>query len=398
MLPQQTLRNESIDIIGMGEGEELIAELAEVIATNGLKPAALERILGIGFRDNGIIRLTPPRPFITDLDRYPPAWDLLPFERYIYGKKYFYSEFGSKLPGDRIGAIITSRGCPWRCGYCYNQFVNKRTFRAHSARRAIADVEYLKKTYGISAVIFEDDDFFANPKRSLEIIGEINLPWSSSIRANYLARWGDEFARELSAHGCTELRIGAESGTPRILELAQKDITREDILRAVELCRKSGIRALLAFMIGFPGESWSEMLETFDLMDNLEQSGDDTVVVNGPAVYFPWPGTALFDRAVELGFRPPQQLREWAVGWGRKNIPAYVPKKAKYAVFYRILALRKNLNALRFPFLARLFQYLARVRWEKRFFGFPIDYYLSHLAIKTIRFLRMNRIVRIIFD
>ncbi len=80
------------------------------------------------------------------------------------------------LPGDRIASIITSRGCPWRCGYCYNQFVNKRSFRAHSVQRVVQDIENLERNHRATAVVFEGNCFFADKKRALDILRQITSP------------------------------------------------------------------------------------------------------------------------------------------------------------------------------------------------------------------------------
>ena len=381
MLPAQTLKETPIDIAAIGEGELTAVEIAGALADKGLDPKNLKNIPGIAFRENGQITVNPTKPFISDLDAYAPAWHHLDRGRYIYKSKYFYGRMAPIPPGQSIAAVTTSRGCPWRCGYCYNQFVNKRTFRAHSADRIVAEVEALKKDFGVSAVIFEDDDFFANKKRALEVVRRIGIPWSSSIRANYIARWGEDFIKEISENSCVEIRIGAESGSPRVLEIMQKDITVEDILRSAELCQEYGIHHLTNFMIGIPGESWEDMLLTFDLMDRLEKEGH---FVNGPSVYLPWPGTPLYDIAVERGFRPPEEMTAWAVQWGKDQPRTpFLKSHLRLVNHYRTLALRDRGRAQRFPAVGKMLKALARKRWEKRFFKWPLDYSVPAVALKT---------------
>ena len=144
MLPQQTLQESVIDYVILNEGEETLVELTNTLKLGTPSPADLASIRNLAYRDGGQIHVTEPRPFIADLDPYFPAWHLLPIERYFYTEKFFLSDFGSHLPGDKIAPFLTSRGCPWRCGYCYNQFVNKRKFRAHSARKVIEEIRRLK--------------------------------------------------------------------------------------------------------------------------------------------------------------------------------------------------------------------------------------------------------------
>jgi radical SAM superfamily enzyme YgiQ (UPF0313 family) len=397
MLPEQTLRNRNIDFVVLGEGEETLAELANALAGGGFGAGAWKSIQGLGYKEDGRIRINPPRPFISELDRYGPAWHHLDRERYIYRDRFFYSLIGSRVPGDRIASLITSRGCPWRCGYCYNQFVNKSSFRAHSVQRVVQDIESLEKKHRATAVVFEDDCFFADKKRALAILRNVHIPWSSSIRANYLAQWGEPFIQELASDNCFELRVGAESGSQRILDIMNKGIQVKDIYRSAELCLKHNLNLLLGFMIGIPGESWEDMLQTFKLMDDLEKMG--VTVASGPALFFPYPGTPLYDRAVEKGFVPPGRLEDWAAQWGPKQpaIP-YVDKRTRYVGYYRTLALRRDLGGLKFPLFARILKSMARKRWEKRAFRFPVDYHLPRFILKSCQALRLKNLARAIYD
>jgi len=392
MLPMDILRSGWVDIVAVGEGEETVVDLARHLAEKGPTAAGLAAIRGIAYKDNGRLAINPRRPFIADLDFYPPAWDHVDVKRYFFSERSFYSEMGSRFPAGKIGTVMTSRGCPSRCGYCYNQFSNKRTFRAHSVRHVLAEIGWLKRDHLISGLIFLDDNFFSDPKRALEIVRNLGLPWSASFRANYASLWGEGFLRTLRESGCLELRIGAESGSQRILDLMQKDIRVEDIQRAAELCRKVGIRALFNFMIGLPGETWAEMSETFSLMDELDKMGDN-VVANGPPVYLPWPGTPLFDLAVEHGFRRPERLEDWAVNLGaRQPSTPYVDRRAKFVNHFRILAYRKEIGKSPFHGPVRFLSFLARKRWEKRAFRFPLDYHIPRCFFRLLRMLGMRKI------
>jgi len=396
MLPEQTLENENIDIIVRGEGEVTVVELAKILSERGCNPYDLKNIKGIGYKKNGKIKVNPLRPFIKDLDNYSPAWHHIDIEKYFYKGKFFYSEFGSKLPGDKIAAVLTSRGCPWRCAFCYNQFVNNRNFRAHSAQKIVRDIKSLEENHEISALVFEDDNFFTDKNRALEIIKNIHTPFSTSIRANYIAQWGEEFVQELSKQNCIELRIGAESGSQRVLDIMQKDITVDDIYKTVRICKKFDINPITNFMVGVPGESESDVMKTFDLMDELEISGN---IVNGPSFYFPYPGTPLFDTAVKKGFSPPKKIEDWGVQWGpsQPSTP-FVDQKIKFAGYYRILAFRKEKSHLKFPFFVNFLKLIAKKRWEKRFFAVRLDYYIPKFILNVLKTLKLKNIARMIYD
>ncbi len=342
MLPEQTLKEEAIDLAVCGEGEETIVRLADLIAAGNGLAGELEKIPGVAFRDGGRVRVNPPAPYIRDLDAFAPAWHLLDGERYMAIGKSIYTAMGSRMSDLKIATIMTSRGCPWRCGYCYNQFVNKRTFRVHSIAFVNEYVGRLKKEHGVTGIVFADDCFFTDRRRALAILGAMGLPWTSSIRADTLARGGDDFARELKELGCCELRIGAESGSEGTLDIMSKDIRREHIIRSAELCRKHGIHVGMGFMIGIPGESWREMQKTFDIIDELEKM--DVAVVPGPSCYFPYPGTPLFAEAVRLGYTPPASIQDWVrSSWGADQaFPPYIDRRARYVGYYRSLAMRRD--------------------------------------------------------
>ncbi len=397
MLPEQTLQEESIDMAVRGEGEETIVRLADLIASGGNDPETLAAIPGLAYRNGVRIRINAMPPFIQDLDAYSPAWHLLENERYLSEGKYIYTALGSKLSGLKVATVMTSRGCPGRCGYCYNQFINKQTFRAHSVGFVVEHVRRLKTDHGVTGIIFEDDCLFTDRQRALAILRQLDVPWSSSIRADYLARWGDDFARALKELGCAEIRIGAESGSQETLDLMHKDIRREHIFRSVELCRKHDINVMMGFMIGVPGERWSEMRKTFDIIDEMEKM--NVTVAAGPAFYFPYPGTPMFDEAVKGGFRPPASIQDWAIPWGPSQpLPRYTDPRARYAGYYRSMAMRQVAGSLRFPLLFKILQRLAGWRWQHRFFSIPLDYLIPRFFLRNLRKLRFKRMLASIYD
>lgn len=381
ILPEHTLLNEFVDIIVLGEGERTIVELAKVIREYGMNPQKLAGVAGIGFKDGKQPILIPPRPFIENLDELYPAWHHLDINKYFYTENLFRAREKGKT---KAATVITSRGCPWRCSYCYNQKVNKRIFRAQSAERSIRDILELKDRFNINGVLFEDDNFFTNKKRAMEIIQQIKMPWSSSIRASDLVEGGGDFVKALMENKCMELRIGAESGSQRILNLLNKDLTVEQIRESARLCERYEITAAYMFLVGFPGEEWSDICETLDLIDDLSRM-NHYVMVTHLGSYTPYPGTPLYDEAIKMGFEPPHST----IGWGnfvkagyRGYLPKYVNKKARSLTYYYHMVIRNDLDDLTLSLPAKLIQRLARLRWKHRFFSFPIDHYVPVSCLK----------------
>jgi anaerobic magnesium-protoporphyrin IX monomethyl ester cyclase len=392
VLPEETLLNDFIDLVVIGEGEATIVELANVLHQKGLQADELEKVAGVAFKRNGQAVVTEPRPFIRDLDGIYPAWHHLDVRRYFLSPDYFLSGLG----GERAVVLFTSRGCPWRCGFCYNQLANQRTFRAQSAERVLSEVHDLRERFDISAIVFEDDNFFSNRRRAIQVVRGLDVSWNSTIRVDEVVKGGEDLVRELSQNHCAELRIGVESGSPRILGLIDKDITLDQVRKTAKWCVKYGIVTNYMFMVGFPGETWSDIDQTLELMDELDGM-DDTVHVRGPFAYVPFPGTPLFDLAIKHGFQPPGSLAGWSRYFfmGRKpSLPAYADKRIASIHHYRELATRKDLDQLAFSLPARLLALAAKFRYERRFFNCPIDHVLPSFGVETLNRIGLSAILK----
>jgi radical SAM superfamily enzyme YgiQ (UPF0313 family) len=149
-------------------------------------------------------------------------------------------------------------------------------------------------------------------------------------------------------------------------------------------------------MVGFPGELWSDIMMTLQVMDSLEDQGG---VVNGPSLYLPYPGTPLFDSAVEKGFSPPHRMEDWGVQWGPKQpLTPFGDKRARFIGYYRTLAFRKNTSSLKFPLFAEVLKFLAQKRWKKRYFSLPLDYYIPRLAWSFLKTFGFKKIARALYD
>ncbi|MCK4326722.1 B12-binding domain-containing radical SAM protein, partial [bacterium] len=202
IFPYHVLKKKYVDYIVVGEGEYPISELLEYFLK---KEGKLEKIKNLGYKENGRIRLNPQRDFIC-LDKLPlPAWDMVDIEKYYQQK--FYSS--------RVITLNTSRGCPFRCTFCYNQAVNRGKWRGMSAEKIIEHIKFLRSRYGINGFQIYDDDFDANKNRLIEFCNfllkeEEKILWQHFSRVNY-AR-ADILRLEKEA-GCQLIEYGVESGS-----------------------------------------------------------------------------------------------------------------------------------------------------------------------------------------
>ena len=137
LLPKQTLENKYIDFVVVGEGEETLLELIKALETK----SPLKKIKGLGYKDNGKIFLSPQREFI-DLDKLPEIpYHLINIENYIEKKSFATGRIGRDM------AFYTSRGCPHRCGFCYNKEFNKQGWRGKSSEKVVGDMKKLIQDY-----------------------------------------------------------------------------------------------------------------------------------------------------------------------------------------------------------------------------------------------------------
>src|SRR5690349_4419237 len=122
-----------------GEGEDALVELADVL--DGRRAAA--DVAGLSWRDRGMVRHNPARPFVAELDRLAPPLSALDlFDPAWYGAAPIA---GGVLPP---AGILSSRGCPAACTFCSND-VTGRKFRYRSAASVAAEVALLRERFGL---------------------------------------------------------------------------------------------------------------------------------------------------------------------------------------------------------------------------------------------------------
>lgn len=289
VLPEQVLREEYVDFVIIGEGEHVFKELVEFLDA-GRKD--YEHISGLGFKKTGKTVVNERRTFIKNLDDLPfPAWDLIDVDLYV---RY-------EIP------MVTSRGCPHRCTFCYNQSLQQRHWRARSAGSIIKELEYIQSlsTARTKYLKFYDDNFVVNRKRLKEIFNLLPKHYDLFLEAriNYI---DEEFVEMCSEFSGCHIFIGLESGDQAMLDNMQKDITLEMINNAYYLLNKNKISTSASMMVGMPGETYSQILKTIRMAFRLKPTRYSF------CVYSPLPGTDWYDDCVKKGiFTPPASTEDW---------------------------------------------------------------------------------------
>lgn len=305
LLPEETLRHDAVDIVVIGEGEATLADLAETMRNHD----SPDGVCNIVYKRNGEIIHTRPAGHFLKMDNLRlPDYRLVDVEYYANQKRSYM--------GDRKRCLDlnTDRGCPNRCGFCYNLRYNSRRWRGMSAEKVLDVVAEMVNRYRIDAINFTSDNFFVNKERVRAIAAglierKLNLTWQADMRIDTFLYYDDALLSLIKRSGCAELTFGVESGSDKILQLICKDIRVEDVLMAHARALDFGFRVNYHFMIGFPDETAADIKATASLIYKLSKK--EGVTLFGPAIYTPYPGTPLFDKSVQLGFRPPKNLEEW---------------------------------------------------------------------------------------
>jgi len=300
LAPEVTLTEPSIDVCVRGEGEVTLVELIRALE----RRAPLDDVAGIAFRRDGQVVLTPDRSLLPADQWLEPRWDLVDVARYL------------PLYDGRPSLFYqASRGCPYRCSYCYNAPFNHQRFRHRPAEEVVASVTRLHQRYGFEDVYFVDDNFFVRLNWAEEVVRGIHglgLTWQvQGVDVASLLRMDGAYITRLGEVGCSRLTIGVETGSDRLRRQVGKQGSRQDVIEAIGRLRGTGIRVFTSFMVGFPQERRAEMQETVELALELLDRYD--FVRCSPVYCFtPYPGTASYEAAVAAGFQPPASLAAWS--------------------------------------------------------------------------------------
>lgn len=299
-MPQEVLGScPALDVVVRGEGEETLLELARSLdgfsweGLGGRSPGSarrsqfaerVSRVAGTACREPGgdAVRLAPQRQLIRDLDSLPfPARHLVPFERYIIRGRE-----------TAIGSMVTSRGCPFACGYCSSSRILGTGFRCRSAANVADEVELLRDRYGLPEVEIVDDIFTLNRKRAAEFAREmrgrrLDVRWVASSRVDTVDR---ELMAEMKRGGLCKIYFGVESGSQRVLDLMRKRVTLGKVRAAFKAAKECMVKTIGSFMFGYPGETVAEMGETVRVATELDPDYAQFTVLT------PYPGTPIYDR------------------------------------------------------------------------------------------------------
>lgn len=265
------------DVVIIGEAE---ITLRELIA--GELP--VEAVLGIAYMDGALLRSTPKRPVLQDLDVLPqPAWDLADLT--------FYQKKWRSIKGYFSLNMTTTRGCPFKCNWCAKPIYGNR-YNSRSPEAVVREMEMLIERYQVDHFWFCDDIFGLKPGwigRFAQLITTNNIRVRFKIQCRADLLLDENNIAHLAAAGCDEVWIGAESGSQKILDAMDKGTTVEQIYNSTKLMRKHGIKPCFFLQFGYLGETRDDIQRTLDMVRDCRPYDI------GISVSYPLPGTKFYE-------------------------------------------------------------------------------------------------------
>jgi anaerobic magnesium-protoporphyrin IX monomethyl ester cyclase len=281
---QRCLDAPAVDAVVYGEGEATAVELAARVSEG----ADLNGVNGCVWRDGDGVVVNAPREPISNLDVLPfPAYDLV--AHYHYRPSYGQVR---RLPAIEM---VSSRGCPNSCIYCFR--IMGPAVRFRSPGNVVDEMEVYVKDYGAREIKFWDEHFTLDRARALAICEEIlkrglKVPFWCSARVDAV---DEELLRMMRKAGCWCINYGLETGVEKNLQALDKDATVEQGIRAVEMTHAAGMETVGTYVFGIPGETYEEGLETIRLACRLNHYYVEFFPLT------PFPGTELYENIDKYG-------------------------------------------------------------------------------------------------
>lgn len=288
-MPEQVSTIEEVDLFAVGEGEETLLDVMNRLDQS----RDFSGIEGLWYRKpdrswvRGCVRS------LEDLDKYP-----FPDRELYYGKSKLLREFDFKR-------VMTGRGCPYKCNFCFEPAWNEmykgkgKVIRRRSPEKAVAEIKDVITRYPTKTIHFSDDSFNLNRKTWVKEFlplykKEVGIPFTANIALGMI---DEEFVRDMKEAGCFGLTFGLETGNEFIrTKVLQKDVTNDEVIMATDLFKKYKLKCVTFVMYGTPTETLDNAIETLEM---CRRTGVDTARVSIMKIY---KGTKLAEYALKNGF------------------------------------------------------------------------------------------------
>lgn len=357
-LPVETLENFPGFTYGIyGEGEKTLLELVNYLKNPRSKKISL--VDGLVYRNKqGKVFVNKVRERLSSEEL-----DLLPYPSFKY---YYRKGIQSLSSKDSHYLMFTSRGCPYHCVFCMQ--VLGHQIRRRTPEGIVAEIEYAIRLFGAHTIEFCDEIFLFNDETTYKTLDLMikhewhkKIRWLACTRANLV---DEKLIRKAKEAGCYRLGIGVESGSNEILSRDQKQITVQQVIKAVQVIKNEGIMVDAYYILGHPGETKETMQKTVDLAVRL----NTTTMSMG--IMVPYPGTEVYKMALAGDYGYQLLSRDWSTydkyggkaleikglplaemeKWQRKTLVYFYLKNFRFWEFFKfVTSYRRVIISLLFP-------------------------------------------------
>jgi radical SAM superfamily enzyme YgiQ (UPF0313 family) len=272
-----------LDIAFIGESEKAFQDV--LLARINKHP--IDTIGGIGYRNNGVVVVNKNQNIQKDLSKIPcPDFDLIPLSTY------------KSIVGQIEMPFLTSRGCPFSCGFCSSFLYSNRLFRHKPIEQIKIELNALHKKCDFDVLMIRDENFNANKqhaKSTLQAFTELDLGFSwTDTNAFHVNSLDEEFLDLCKKSNCERAIFAIESGSPRVLkEIMNKNVNLDHARAMAKYCNSIDLTLECYFVIGSPGETMDEIKQTIDLAVKLDLDHCTFSIAT------PFPGTEYYKYAVQ---------------------------------------------------------------------------------------------------
>lgn len=285
--PEYFLKKTKADVIVIGEGDTTAVNLLDALDHK----KSLSAVNGIAYLDGERLVLTKPQELIKDLDSIPfPAWDLFPIDYYSLIRMPHIKN------NERAFSVLSGRGCPFRCNFCYRM---DEGYRARSPESIIEEIQILRKDYRISYIDFADELLMISPERIVMLCealikANLGIKWFCNGRLNYAK---PELLKVMKRAGCVFINYGIESMDDSILKVMNKKLTTDQITKGIEATLAEGISPGFNIIFGNIGETVEILQKGVEFLLKY----DDHSQLRTIRPVTPYPGCDLYYYAIEKG-------------------------------------------------------------------------------------------------
>lgn len=259
----------NIDFGFAGEAEIGIKKFLQIDRKDYANESLLQEVPNLIWRRNGAIVVNQKQKCkdISEIDF--PAWHLMPPAQYPVAPHGNFSRHNVVAP------LIVSRGCPFNCTFCAGRVITGRALRYRSLKNVIDEIKILYNDYGVREIHIEDDNFTMQSDYVVNFCHEIiNLNYGlcfalpNGVRLDSL---NEEMLKLMEQTGFYSMAVGIESGSDRVRKLMKKNLNSamiEEKINLIKHCTKIQITGF--FLLGYPGETESEVIESIEFAKSLK--------------------------------------------------------------------------------------------------------------------------------